>query len=126
MKRVVLEIPTRVQPKKRPRVVTDAYGKRHAFTPAATKAAEQEITLRWLSKHGRRYADYAGEVDFHLEYWLAPKRGAVPDGDNCLKLVSDSLNGIAFKDDRQIRDIHVRRRRHETEGYRITIDYLEL
>lgn len=126
MKRVVLEIPTRVQPKQRPRVVTTATGKSHAFTPPATQAAEQEVMLRWMSKHGRRFADYSGELDLHLDYFLAPKRGSIPDGDNCLKLVSDALNGVAFKDDRQIRDIHVRRRRHVTEGYRITIDYLDL
>lgn len=33
-----------------------------------------------------------------------------PDADNCLKAVCDALNGVAWKDDTQATDIHMRKR----------------
>lgn len=39
-----------------------------------------------------------------------------PDGDNIAKAVLDSLNGIAYRDDAHITDMHVMKRYSETPG----------
>ncbi len=41
---------------------------------------------------------------------VMPKR---PDMDNCLKMIGDALNGIAWADDSQICETHVRKFYHE-------------
>ena len=93
---IKLIIPGRPVPKSRPRVVRG-----HAYTPQKTQRAEE--TIAW---HARAQ-------------WVSPLRGAVKmscvfyfkgkghgDIDNLIKLCADSLNGICYKDDRQILDLH--------------------
>ncbi len=78
--------------KERPRVVRG-----HAFTPEKTCKAEAAIA--WLAKTTSASV-LAGPVEFRAHFFT--KNRVHADLDNMVKLAGDALNGIWWKDDRQI------------------------
>lgn len=97
-----------------------------AYTPTPTIRAEQRIQTEWIHA-GRPRLE--GAVSLTIEIVLARPKGhwktdgslsapgsrsplplKTPDADNALKLVCDALNGLAYDDDRQIVDMHARKR----------------
>lgn len=93
------------------------------YTPATTKLAEQALAITWNRATGNHMAPHAGPVHLRLQFIFEPpaswpkwKRdlaldGAYPhltkpDTDNLIKLVKDSLNGLAWIDDSQISNVH--------------------
>lgn len=109
--------------KGRPRFVR-ATGR--TYTDAQTRTAEQRIQGEWDAR-GRPFLH--GALDLQLTVYVArpgshyrvggklSKAGVrnwypvrTPDLDNALKLVQDALNGLAFKDDKQIVRAEVERR----------------
>ncbi len=94
----------------------------HAYTPKKTKAAEAKIKAAWLEQVGDTITAINGEA-VHLPEFTGAVHVAVsvqrqltksdakrdlykadtklPDADNVAKLL-DALNGVAWKDDRQI------------------------
>lgn len=87
--------------KGRPRV----YGK-YAKTPEKTANAENWIRVEFR----QTYPDFKpieGPVRLNASFYMA-KRGK-PDTDNLLKLVLDSLNGVAYRDDAQVVEIHTKK-----------------
>lgn len=96
-----LTVPGEPIPKGRPRV-----GPRGGKTPARTVSAESKIA--WLAKEQLmdRPEEFplAGKFTVFLRFftkWPDDSRSG-PDGDNCEKLILDSLNGIVWHDDRQV------------------------
>lgn len=92
----------------RTRVVTTKAGKSFAthYTPAETKAFEQKVALlcqaavaahRWLWSPKDRFAVTVRIFRKH--------EGAGGDLDNYVKAVSDAINGVAFGDDRYVREL---------------------
>lgn len=97
---------------------------------------------KWVNKQAIRYLDYKKQIG-----WIAKKakikqiQGAVevysvaylygkrePDGDNLAKAFLDSLNGIAWVDDRQVRKLTIEKRKAPTkadERAEITIQEIE-
>lgn len=87
-----------------------------AYTPADTKVAEAEVANAYREA-GCRKIDGA-VVMFITMYYKIPKSATKkdralmesgemlptikPDADNVIKLIGDSLNGIAYDDDKQI------------------------
>jgi crossover junction endodeoxyribonuclease RusA len=93
-------IPGPPVPKERPR--GGAPGRR-AFTPKKTRAAERVI--RKIAQGVTRRRDpIDGPVVVRAQFFMGDRRRR--DLDNCLKLVTDALNGIAYVDDSQIVEIH--------------------
>lgn len=102
----------RLPTKQRPR-----FSGGHTYTPKATLAAEKYIRETYISQAPYRGA-YEGEVWIQIliqrhKPKSAPKRVIgtpdlkMPDADNVAKLFCDALNGIAYKDDRQITNLVV-------------------
>lgn len=118
-------VPGEPQGKGRARVGTVA-GKARMFTPAKTVAYEGVIAL--AAQEAMDGAEpYQGpvmvEVVMHCPIrpsWSKKKQTLAlagdiyptskPDADNCLKAVCDALNGIAWRDDTQATDIHIKKR----------------
>ena len=48
-----------------------------------------------------------------------------PDCDNLIKSILDSLNGVAYKDDSQVTDVHIKKRYNRDEGIEVEILYYE-
>lgn len=96
----------------------------HTYTPAATTAARAEIAFAFLETAGA-VIPHEGPVELDIVACFAPraswpkwKRALVecgedvpcttkPDADNIGKLVADALNGVAYRDDSQIRSLTV-------------------
>ena len=103
-----------ITPKGRPRK-----GKYGFYTPSRTASCERAIrTIASLSlRSQRRGKVFEGSVRVCL--LLARCRG---DLDNRAKLALDALNGIAYKDDSQVKELHA----IEVEGEISTITVEEL
>lgn len=110
------------QGKGRPRFThTGKYSR--AYTPAKTKSYEQEIAWAYKSQGGK-YLD--GEISMTViavykipkSFSKAKRAQAIamqlkpqtkPDIDNIAKVVCDSLNGVAYKDDNQITSLFLKK-----------------
>ncbi len=108
--------------KARPRVTRTG----HAFTPKDTAMYENLVRLEYQRQcFGRKFPDDA-MVDARITaYYSIPKSISKkkrqmmldhkirpckkPDGDNCIKIVLDSLNSLAYKDDVQVVDCQIRK-----------------
>ncbi|HYR17877.1 MAG TPA: RusA family crossover junction endodeoxyribonuclease [Myxococcales bacterium] len=96
----------------------------HTYTPRATERAEGRIRDAWIAQVGPE--PFTGPVILTVTAHLARpaghygKRGlrpsapecpcGRPDWDNLAKLVSDALNGVAYRDDGQIVAATMRKR----------------
>lgn len=116
MTRMII-IPGEPKGKGRPRF-SRASGR--AYTPADTLSYEAKVGSLWMEK----YADTAPldgplRMDIQAVFqiprsWSKKKQAASigdlcekrPDADNILKAVCDGLNGLAFKDDCQVAEVH--------------------
>ena len=109
---LTFEVPGEPRGKGRPRFTKDG----HAYTDSETRAYEKKIIAYYRQAQGGfRWPDNAYVA---VEVYPIPKsatkasRAAIqegkilprrkPDIDNVLKVVLDSLNGIAYKDDAQV------------------------
>lgn len=108
-----------------------------AYTPTETAAYENRIALVYREK----YADclpFAGEVFLTVSAYTAPpastskkRRAAMlngdkrptkkPDIDNILKAVLDGLNGVAYRDDKQVVAVTVIKSYAETPGLYVRV-----
>lgn len=110
-----LEVMGLARGKGRPRFVRQTG---RTYTDEKTRTAEQRIQGEWIAA-GRPFLE--GALDLTLTVYVTrpgshyrvggqlSKEGVrcwyplrTPDLDNALKLVQDALNGLAFKDDKQI------------------------
>jgi Holliday junction resolvase RusA-like endonuclease len=118
---VRLVIPGAPVGKARPRVTSHG-----TFTPPKTKRAEADVRAVWREHGGLRLPD--GPIVAHMHSYVerpaghfttkgklsaagrrAPFPVRKPDLDNAIKLILDSLNGLAYRDDAQVVEIHARR-----------------
>lgn len=93
------DVPGEPVPKGRPRF--DAKRMR-TYTPEKTVAAEQRL-LQYLKVTYPRVNPSLAYVGLELRFYLGGTgRG---DLDNYIKLVSDAMNGVVYRDDKQVRRI---------------------
>lgn len=71
-----------------------------SFTPARTRAAEFQLRKEFFDRLGRDFVPVDCEVGVAVEFFCATRRRT--DGDNLLKLVTDSMNKLVIQDDAQI------------------------
>ena len=93
LRRVEFMIPGSPVPKERPRVV-----KGHAYTPKRTSDAEAAVRNRALLARAR----WASEAPIRLVCRFYRGDARACDLDNLSKLIQDALNGITYRDDKQI------------------------
>ena len=105
-----INIPVEPVPKSRPRV-----SKGRAYTPKRTKNAEAMIATYVRAKYKGKV--HLGAMGIKLVFvHKRPKnlkgtarklKATLPDGDNLLKLVLDSCQGIVYKNDGQFCVFHI-------------------
>ena len=127
-------IPGKPKGKQRPRVVRG-----HAFTPQQTKDYELMIANLYKAMHGKMIDGYV-RVEIYPLY-LVPKKctkkkreqierkeilpAVKPDIDNIIKIVLDGLNGVAYKDDKQVIEVKARKAyvfREQDEGVLVYVE----
>lgn len=129
-------IPGEPQGKGRPRVGRIA-GQARMFTPEKTVRYENLITLS--ARQAMNGNDILlGPVMLEMVMyhpirtsWSKKKQAAALaneirptlkcDADNCIKAVCDALNGVVWKDDVQVTDLHVKKRFAETPRVEVII-----
>lgn len=105
------EVPTKQRPKFDTRSL-------RTYTPVKTQRAERSIRRHWEAAVGDRWKDFATEVRVFIEvqrplaksnpkYWEGRPDLMRPDADNLAKVICDSLNGLAYRDDCQITQLGV-------------------
>ena len=121
MKLIKFTVPGEPVGKGRPRVTM-----RGTYTPEKTARYENLVSLEYQSQCGRFQFPDDAMLDMRIiAYCGIPKSaskkrkilmrsGAIrptkkPDADNILKLVADSLNCVAYRDDSQIVDCQIRK-----------------
>ncbi len=121
-------VPGEAKPKARPRF---AKATGHAYTPKRTQDEEAVIratAMRWMQRNGMSQpwdgpltAEVTALIDKPKDWWEGkePGRG---DVDNYAKLVTDALNKVVFKDDRQIVELVARKGYSDTPGIRVRLD----
>jgi len=115
---LTFEVPGKPQGKARVRVVRNRYtGKAHGITPENTQSYEDLVRWCWKAAGGRFLGD--AQLEVHVAaYFEIPKSYSKkrvreieekglrptckPDYDNVMKVISDALNRIAYKDDAQV------------------------
>ena len=112
MSMVYFFVPEKVQGKARPRF---SHRSGTVYTPGKTKSYERQIAEAYKAQYG---FPHEGAVMVTIEAvfpipksWTRAKKAEAaagklapgkPDIDNILKVVLDGLNGIAYKDDKQV------------------------
>lgn len=107
-----IEIPGKPMGKQRPK-----FGKGFTYTPEETVEYESYVKLIFQQKYGQ--PNLTGQIKADIKvYFDIPKSASKvkktemllnsirptkkPDCDNIAKVILDSLNGIAYKDDKQV------------------------
>ncbi len=92
------------QGKARPRFTRQG----HAYTPKQTADYEKQIRQAYITAGGEMISDTAPILICITACFKKAKSNKMteptlkPDSDNIAKIVCDALNGIAYKDDKQI------------------------
>ena len=137
MKTVEFIIPGSPKGKGRPRVVNRG-GFSKAYTPKDTAMYENLVRVEYelQTKRYRFDDDTALEMVIDAYYEIpksTPKKkkalmliGAIrpkkkPDADNCIKIIADSLNNVAYRDDTQIVDCRCRKYYSDEPRVEVTI-----
>ena len=123
-----------IQPKERPRVKR-FNGRITTYTPAKTKLYESKVKA---SYNGSMYAENTPLKVMIVAYMPIPKSTSkkqheamlsgrirptkTPDADNIAKSICDALNGVAYKDDKQIIRLTVEKWYSDFPRAEVTID----
>ena len=126
------------QGKARPRLSRDRDGKTHIYTPKQTTEYEHSIFSAYKAAGGTYHGDKAYIKLRVTSVYPLPKRAnksvqramltheqlpsVKPDIDNTLKAVLDSLNGIAYADDKQVIATECHKVYGERPGLIITLE----
>ena len=98
----------------------------HAITPKDTVIYENLVRMEYLNQCGETKLPDDAKLDMRIKaYYTSPpsrpkkkkelmRAGIIrptkkPDMDNCIKIIADALNKIAYHDDTQIVDCQVRK-----------------
>ena len=74
-------------------------GKRGGHTPAKTRAYEQKVGWAAIAAGAQR-AGLQAPFSIELKIWYADRRQ--PDTDNVMKACKDALEGVIWKNDREV------------------------
>ena len=102
-------------PKARPRTITTSKGDVRTYTPKTTRSAEQVIGES--AKNGlHRLGDFPVDTPVKLVVDVYVEKKGRGDLDNYVKTVMDALNGVIWKDDRQVEELVASINRHSGTG----------
>ena len=90
--------------------------------PQAQRYLDYKEFIGWLAK--RHFSKvFTGPIKLCVEAYI--DGGRPGDLDNIVKSVQDGLNGIAWKDDRQVVEIHAKRHKGAPERVEVAVEEVE-
>lgn len=95
--RFTFTVPGPPRPKERPRVRRDG----RTFTPERTRAYESHVKACCLSTPGWSNP-WVHDGEYRLDVVVYVSGAARADLDNVLKAIADALQGVAYRNDRQV------------------------
>lgn len=111
----------------------------HTYTPDKTKRFENLVKNEARKQlKGQLMPDYEGEVQISIKANFEPNKSASkrkrelllgtgcmkkPDADNIAKIILDSLNKVAYKDDNQVTKLKVTKAYANTDSIEVEIKY---
>lgn len=113
---------------------------KRAYTPQKTADYEELIRIEFINQC--KYLiiqDYIEAVKIKIEAYFEPAKSTskkkpkemlgehvlkAPDLDNIAKSVCDALNGLAYRDDRQVCELIISKRYADTERLEIELEYV--
>lgn len=121
-------IPGRPVPKARPRL---GYRGRTAYVYTPPETREYEKIVAFVASAVCRQP-LTGDVQADIVLYFNPdakvytkkgkrRRALLPDVDNCVKALLDGLNKIAYLDDKQVAELHVKRRYDRRERAEVVL-----
>lgn len=127
-----------VQAKQRPK-----FNGRFAYTPKETVSYENLVKLQYQAQCGNyRYPDNVPLTVTIFAHLVPPQSASnikktrmlnqeeyplkKPDVDNVAKIILDALNGIAYRDDKQVVELHVKKLYAGESGVGVTISEMEV
>lgn len=121
MASIQFTVPGRPQGKARPR-----FADGHAYTPQSTRHFERTVAMAAarVIRHASGWSQAGPKAVYITAYFpvarslskaeKARRIGSTythkPDSDNIAKAILDGINGVAFADDSQVVELHVRKR----------------
>lgn len=127
-------IPGTPQGKARPRFTKTG----RAYTPKSTVDYENAVKLMYSSLYSTKFEKGISLKMNITAYFGVPKstskkkrvemlKGNIrptkkPDADNIIKVIADSLNGLAYYDDAQLVEVNVQKFYREHEGVEVEIE----
>jgi len=110
---IKIVIPGRPVPKGRPRFGRGG----NVYTPKRTR--EYEELVGWYAKQCIP-KPLKGDIELHIKVYV--KNNVFPDIDNIAKAIMDGLNGVAYRDDRQVVCLSVQRIKGREERVEIELE----
>lgn len=98
-----------------------------SYLPEKSKKAQDDVAWMFRAAYPNHRVDDLNSYGARLRFFK--KNGRRQDADNFLKLIFDSLNGVLYQDDSQIKEVYCvvtqnDRPRTEILFYQINEDYL--
>jgi len=106
-------VPGRPVPKQRPRFTRTG----HIYTPQETK--DYEDFVGWKAKEVIK-EPLEGDIALYIRVYV--NRNVFADIDNIAKAIMDGLNGVAYKDDRQVVCLSIQRIKDREERVEIELE----
>lgn len=106
-------IPGRPVPKQRPRFTRTG----HIYTPQETR--DYEDFVGWKAKEVIK-EPLEGDIALYIRVYV--NRNVFADIDNIAKAIMDGLNGVAYKDDRQVVCLSIQRIKGQEERVEIELE----
>lgn len=111
------------------------------YTPKDTQDYENKVRQSFLRQcDDECIKEYAGDIKVDIKAYFVPPKSTSkkrlkeimdkpylhkPDCDNIVKIVLDSLNGIAFKDDNQVSNLTIEKVYGPEDKVEVEIEYKE-
>jgi Holliday junction resolvase RusA-like endonuclease len=101
------------------------------YTPKKTSNYEELVRLIWLAKYGPATRIHGPCIALVEAYLMPPKKTTTPiptkkpDLDNIAKIVLDSLNGLAYKDDSQVFQLTISKQWARDGRPHVTVSIIE-
>jgi len=89
------------------------------YTPKTTR--EYEESVAWFAKSA--YKEDPTTLPVRLDLMIRSSK-CKADASNILKCIEDGMNGIIYIDDKQIKEIHIKRVEGDGEGVDVTVSLL--